>query len=202
MRRPVIVVTVAVLALVAGLMTAPASAASWSSFTAATFTNIALSPSIASGTTSYTFGLLPGAQVDGMDVDAILGFFVVGDPQSSTFTATGSDDTGWNFDSKTNPGYMAGWEATGAGYFVPVNGSKTLSFNSFTINSGGAIAGFHLRYTDVTGASNTAYFKGNAGPSTNENPVVPEPSALALGLLGGSGAAVLGAMRRRLASAS
>lgn len=184
----------AAIALLAALAVGPAQGVAWPSFFSVDCTGITVTPSLQSGTTGYTFCLQPGATVNGQPVQQILGFFAVGDPQAASFTATGSDVTGWNFESQTSSGYVAGWETTGNQFRVNPGQCKTLSFNSFAINSGGVLPGFHLQFIDSQGQSVTGYFKCTSTPTD----VIPEVPAPLLGLIGSGAIAAVSAFRRYL----
>lgn len=192
MRKAVLVLVL--LAAAAGHTAAQVGSPNWSSFVAADICGITIT---SPDSINYTVCLQPGATLNTLSIDRILGFYLVGDPQGTQIQALDfSPPSGWNFlFGSAQPGDFAGWEAqpdSGANDIEPGE-CQSFSLDAFRMANGGVIPGFHLRYSygDGTGEG---YFKGVPCPP----PAIPEPTSLVLGVLGLSASGALLQLRRRL----
>jgi len=139
--------------------TSMAFAESESSFKSAHLTDIYLTPSMKSGTTSYTldFGSKPMitlADGNSYDIDWIQAFYAVSVVDNYTFTATeGASSLGWNWNTQKGKGkddgtvLIAGWDTTG-GNRLGIHDKKqgTFTFGSLTFDSGKVVPGLHISY--------------------------------------------------------
>lgn len=159
MRRPLYCNAIWIAAsLLLLVMVTSAPAQNWNSFAQATCTGITLTPSFASGVTSYQLCLSNGATLNGVPINWIQAFYAVGGTQATTFTATdNSNSLGWGFDFKQNPnGEIAGWAGSGdaSRLHTPTTPNTTVcgtfQYGTFTIPVGSSvIPGFHIGYGDT-----------------------------------------------------
>lgn len=180
------VTTLGLLLVLACLPACASLAASWTSFIPAAFSGIQLTPAPATGQLTYTLSLGPTPKItigsNTFDVNWVQAFYLISQEPKQGFTcAAGSAVTDWQWESKTNPGYIAGWHGQGSNR-IEVGESKNFEFASLNLQGNSVVPGLHVGYQsgcrEITG-----YYKGNLSTVPN----VPEPTgagALIAGLCG------------------
>ena len=151
-----------------------ALAADWSSFNDASFTGISITPTLASGTLSYTLLLgsnptiLIGATTS--NINWIQALYVVSKLDNQKFTATEGSNNNWNWEAKGSTN-IAGWHGQGNNRVLPSGSSETVHYSSLNYGSNEVQWGFHIGYASPGSnqQENSGWFKGS---------VVPEPSSL------------------------
>jgi hypothetical protein len=157
---------------------------SYPSFNAANFSGV----NVSSSGLNYTVSLQPGAFITVNNVDygvsGIFGFWTLS--SDMPLSADGAPQSNWTWNESSSSGNIAGWHNPSKSDMITPGGNLTFSYSQLAQQNVEDI-GFHLLLTSNFNGTNTAYFKGQAGP-------VPEPASLAyLGL----GAIVLVRRRRR-----
>lgn len=172
-------------------------AASWDSFKSAQLSGITLDKPLQVNVLDYTLtvGSNPTVSIGTKTyaVNWVQAFYVVSGTSNGSFTATqGKSPKGWSWDSKGNPGQIAGWTTQGNNRLKPGDSMK-FSFAQFDPRGNPVLAGYHISYQDGNKAV-TDWFKTGGGLETG---AVPEASSIA-----GLGAALGGLLvftRRRKA---
>ena len=170
---------------------------SWAAFEPASFFDIYLTPSLATGILDYALALGSYPKItlgaDTYDVKWVQAYFVVSQDEETDFIATnGTTVTDWRWESKALPGRISGWMGEGTNRVYPesekpLQSEKALGFGSFDITGNAVLSGLMVGYQ--AGASEeTGWYKDSLPP-------IPEPSSL-LALACGVGG-LAGLLRRR-----
>lgn len=170
---------IATIGLLVSVSAATAGIPSWSAFDPATLSGISLDQNFANGVTSYTLDVDKGATIaiEGKTyrVNWIQAFCVVGATQNAKFMAAkGCGKSDWSWGTKSNHGQVAGWSGTGNNRLYPGQ-SKTFNFDTFSIDKGDVLCGFHIGYQSGCCDEKSGWFK-----CMSDVPSVPEPSSFAV----------------------
>lgn len=165
--------------LIGIVVTASASlGASWDSFKTATFSGIDLDKALAPNVLDYTLtlGSAPTVTIGTKtyNVEWVQAFYVVSGTDTGSFKATdGKGPKNWTWDSKTNPGQIAGWTGQGKDRLY-ASQSVSFAFGSFDPGSNAVAPAYHISYQDGKNSITDWFKSGRKGPV----PAVPEPGSI------------------------
>ncbi|MCE5315621.1 MAG: PEP-CTERM sorting domain-containing protein [Armatimonadota bacterium] len=156
----------------------PAGAASWADFKTADISGIYLTPSPATDVLTYTLtlGSNPTITIDGHTyaVNWVQAYYLVSQDKTTSIGATDANVvTLWTWESKSNPGDIAGWHGEGSNRITPGK-EKIFEYKTLNIDNNAVLSGLHVGYQLNSTTEDTDFFK------TTLSPEVPEASSMAL----------------------
>ena len=172
--------TICILGMLGGMLAASKPAAhadSWSSFQPASFIDIYLTPQPATNQLNYLLSLGPSPKIkigpSTYDVNWVQSYYVVSQDRQTGFNATnGTTVLDWTWDTKDQPGKIAGWEGNGWNR-LHANQDKALGFRTLDITGNAVLSGLHVGYK--TGCQEQS---GSYKALLPAGSLVPEPSSL------------------------